>query len=66
MQRIVNSLPDGVVVKRVDERLSALGNIISCNDYVALVHPDIDNVLDSVKELNLKGNGGNYRGCTEG
>ena len=29
-----NSLPDDVLVQRVDERLSALGNIISCNDYV--------------------------------
>lgn len=37
-----NSLPDEVVVQRVDERLSALGNCIVCNDYVALVHPDLD------------------------
>lgn len=37
-----NSLPDHVVVRRVEERLSALGNVIACNDYVALVHPDID------------------------
>jgi len=37
-----NSLPDDVVVQRVDERLSALGNCIACNDYVALVHTDID------------------------
>lgn len=39
---IRNSLPDEVVVQRIDERLSALGNCISCNDYVALIHPDID------------------------
>ena len=37
-----NALPDEVVVQRVDERLSALGNCIACNDYVALVHTDID------------------------
>eukprot|EP00897_Mesotaenium_endlicherianum_P000474 jgi/Mesen1/10427/ME000082S09927 len=37
-----NSLPDSVVVQRVDERLSALGNCISCNDYVALIHTDLD------------------------
>jgi translation initiation factor 6 (eIF-6) len=30
------------VVQRIDERLSALGNCIVCNDYVALIHPDID------------------------
>lgn len=37
-----NSIPDSVVVQRIDERLSALGNCISCNDYVALIHPDLD------------------------
>ena len=44
---IRNSLPDSVVVSRVEERLSALGNVIACNDYVALVHPDIDRVITS-------------------
>ncbi|CAM6099037.1 unnamed protein product [Calypogeia fissa] len=37
-----NCLPDSVVVQRIDERLSALGNCITCNDYVALVHSDLD------------------------
>ena len=45
MQHLRNSLPDEVVVQRIDERLNSLGNCISCNDYVALVHPDIDKVL---------------------
>lgn len=31
-----------MLVQRVEERLSALGNCISCNDYTALLHPDID------------------------
>ena len=44
MQHLRNSLPDEVVVQRIDERLNSLGNCISCNDYVALVHPDIDKV----------------------
>lgn len=44
MMHIRNSLPDEVVVQRVDERLSALGNCIACNDYVALIHPDMDKV----------------------
>jgi len=43
-----NSLPDGVVLQRVEERLSALGNIISANDHVALVHPDIDRETEDV------------------
>ena len=39
-----NSLPDEVKIQRVEEKLSALGNVVSCNDYVALVHPDLDKV----------------------
>jgi translation initiation factor 6 len=42
LQHLRNSLPDGVKVQRVEERLSALGNCIACNDYVALVHTDLD------------------------
>eukprot|EP00963_Diacronema_lutheri_P013138 scaffold2293_cov333-Pavlova_lutheri.AAC.2 len=42
MMHVRNSLQDDVVVQRIDERLSALGNCIACNDYVALVHPDVD------------------------
>lgn len=41
-----NSLPDKVKVMRIEERLSALGNTIVCNDYVALIHPDLDKVSD--------------------
>ena len=44
LQHIRNSLPDTVKVQRVEERLSALGNVIASNDYVALVHPDLDKV----------------------
>mmetsp|Transcript_14205 Transcript_14205/g.46641 ORF Transcript_14205/g.46641 Transcript_14205/m.46641 type:complete len:246 (-) Transcript_14205:1795-2532(-) len=42
MLHIRNSLPEEVVVQRIDERLSALGNCIACNDYVALIHSDLD------------------------
>jgi translation initiation factor 6 len=34
MQHIRNALPDDVKIQRVEERLSALGNVIACNDYV--------------------------------
>lgn len=44
LQHIRNSLPDSVNVQRVEEKLSALGNVVACNDYVALVHPDLDRV----------------------
>lgn len=42
LMHLRNSLPDTVKIQRVEERLSALGNVICCNDYVALVHPDIE------------------------
>jgi len=45
---IRNSLPESVVVQRVEERLSALGNVIVCNDYVALVHPDLDKETEEI------------------
>jgi translation initiation factor 6 len=48
LQYIRNSLPDEVIVKRVEERLSALGNVISCNDYVAIVHPDLDKETEEI------------------
>ena len=35
-------------VRRVEERLSALGNVIACNDYVALVHPDLDKETEEI------------------
>jgi len=44
LQHIRNALPDEVKIQRVEERLSALGNVIVCNDSVALVHPDLDRV----------------------
>jgi len=42
LQHIKNALPDEVKIYRAEEKLSALGNVIACNDYVALVHPDLD------------------------
>ncbi|KAF9404093.1 Eukaryotic translation initiation factor 6 [Podila epigama] len=42
LQHLRNALPSQIAIQRVDERLSALGNVVVCNDYVALVHPDID------------------------
>jgi hypothetical protein len=35
-------------VRRVEERLSALGNVIACNDHVALVHTDIDRETEDI------------------
>ncbi|KAK5666189.1 Eukaryotic translation initiation factor 6, variant 2 [Batrachochytrium dendrobatidis] len=54
LQHIRNSLPDAVAVQRIEERLSALGNVIACNDYVALVHPDIDRETEEIIADTLK------------
>jgi len=48
LQHLRNSLPDAVAIQRVEERLSALGNVVACNDYVALVHPDIDRETEEI------------------
>jgi len=48
LQHLRNSLPDSVAIQRVEERLSALGNVVACNDYVALVHPDIDRETEEI------------------
>ena len=65
LQQIRNSLPDSVSIQRVEERLSALGNVVgrsrsehsvvitvdmlpACNDYVALVHPDLDRETEEI------------------
>jgi translation initiation factor 6 len=48
LQHLRNSLPDNVALQRVEERLSALGNVIACNDHVALVHPDVDRETEEI------------------
>ncbi|KAG5223667.1 eukaryotic translation initiation factor [Salix suchowensis] len=47
-QAVRNSLPDQVVVQRIDEKLSALGNCIACNDHVALAHTDLDRETEEI------------------
>lgn len=48
LMHLRNSLPDSVQIRRVEETLSALGNVICCNDYVALVHPDIERETEEI------------------
>jgi translation initiation factor 6 len=43
-----NCLPEEVKIQRVEERLSALGNVIACNDYFALIHPDLDKETEEI------------------
>ncbi|KAH9362423.1 hypothetical protein HPB48_020167 [Haemaphysalis longicornis] len=48
LQHLRNSLPDSVKIQRIEERLSALGNVVACNDYVALTHPDLDKETEEI------------------
>ena len=48
LMHIRNAIPDSVVVQRIEERLSALGNCIVTNDHVALVHSDIDRETEDI------------------
>mmetsp|Transcript_27170 Transcript_27170/g.65381 ORF Transcript_27170/g.65381 Transcript_27170/m.65381 type:complete len:246 (-) Transcript_27170:196-933(-) len=48
LQYIRNALPDEVKIQRVDERFSALGNCIACNDYVAICHQDLDKETEEI------------------
>ena len=48
LSHIRNALPNEVKVQRIDETLSALGNVIVCNDHVALVHPGLDRETEEI------------------
>jgi len=48
LQHLRNTLPDSVKIQRIEERLSALGNVICCNDHVALVHPDLERETEEI------------------
>lgn len=48
LKHLRNSLPDSVKIRKIDDRLSALGNCISCNDFVALVHPEFDKESEEI------------------
>ncbi|CAG7729592.1 unnamed protein product [Allacma fusca] len=53
LQHLRNSIPDSVKIQRVEEKLSALGNVVACNDYVALVHPDLDRETEEILQDTL-------------
>ena len=48
LQALRNSLPESVRIMRVEERLNALGNCVVCNDYVALIHPEMDKNTEEI------------------
>lgn len=48
LQHLRNTLPDAVKIQRIEERLSALGNVIVTNDHVALIHPDLERETEEI------------------
>ena len=50
LQHLRNYLSDAVAIQRVEERLSAFGNDIrvAANDYVALMHPDVNYKTEAI------------------
>lgn len=51
-QVLRNSLPEEIQIEKVNDKLSALGNIIVCNDFIALVHPDVeDRTLELITDV---------------
>ncbi len=48
LQVFRNMLPDAIKIQRVEEKLSALGNVIACNDHVALIHPELDKSTEEI------------------
>src|ERR1700753_3657207 len=48
LQHLRNSLPDEIRIQRIEERLSALGNVIVTNDHIALIHPDLERETEEI------------------
>lgn len=48
MQHLRDCLPESVKIQRVQEPLSALGNVVACNDHVGLVHPMLDRNTEEI------------------
>jgi len=54
LKAIREELPEGIQVRRIPERFSALGNVIACNDNIALVHPELDpDTLEAIRDVLL-------------
>lgn len=48
LETIIETIPDSVKIEKIDDKLSALGNVIVCNDTVALINPDLDRVCYTI------------------
>ena len=41
-------MPEKIKIRKVDSRISALGNCVSANDYVDLIHPEFDKETEEI------------------
>lgn len=48
LMQIRNSIPDAVKIRKIDDRISALGNCIACNDHIALIHPEFEKESEEI------------------
>lgn len=48
LMAIRNSLPNEVKIRKVDDRISALGNCIAVNDHIALIHPEFERESEEI------------------
>ena len=50
--QIRRELPDDVELAIIEEKFSALGNVISCNDSMAIVHPELEQeTIDVISDV---------------
>ncbi|XP_063904125.1 eukaryotic translation initiation factor 6-like isoform X2 [Zophobas morio] len=54
LDHIRDKIPEPIQIKKIEERLSALGNVVVCNDQVALVHPELDKESEEMIEDTLQ------------
>jgi translation initiation factor 6 len=48
LMAIRNSLPNEIKIRRIDDRISALGNCIAVNDHIALIHPEFERESEEI------------------
>ena len=48
MNQLRNNLPTNVKIAQVNDVLTALGNCIVCNDFVALLHPGLSDETEEI------------------
>jgi len=56
LEFIKKRLPKDIKVEKIDDVFSALGNCIVCNDYIALIHPELSQETEEIiaKTLNVE------------